>query len=111
MRRRLFASVTIISLLICLGLAVLEYWSRGRFIWIKKDRPLSGTYMARVIAPLWSVTDVAAFLPLTWTTLAVRTRRRERYAGEGHLCRKCGYDLRATPERCPECGTEPLGAP
>lgn len=31
-----------------------------------------------------------------------RQRRRKRFG----LCRKCGYDLRASTGRCPECGSE-----
>jgi hypothetical protein len=57
----------------------------------------------RITAPLWLLAMLAGLLPLVRLVMAVR---RSRALRRGH-CTVCGYDLRATPDRCPECGTIP----
>jgi hypothetical protein len=46
--------------------------------------------------------------PVMAALLTLRRRRRRRRVQSG-LCPKCGYDLRATPDRCPECGARAAG--
>jgi hypothetical protein len=67
---------------------------RRGFVWARHGSRLV------VAVPHWFVTLVAATLPAAWL---VRTRRGIRRRRLG-LCPACGYDVRATPERWPECG-------
>jgi hypothetical protein len=49
---------------------------------------------------------VASVLPLAWVARRLAGRARQRAAARrSGLCPHCRYDLRATPGRCPECGT------
>ncbi|MCX5660677.1 MAG: hypothetical protein NTW19_13280 [Planctomycetota bacterium] len=51
--------------------------------------------------PLARWIKAANVLPVLW--LIDRTIRKRKRRTPGH-CRRCGYDLRASKESCPECG-------
>jgi hypothetical protein len=53
--------------------------------------------------PAWLPVIVCAIAPMIALWRLMRKRRRRLV---GH-CPRCNYDLRATPDRCPECGMVP----
>src|SRR5262245_4698088 len=67
------------------------------FGYLRGDQSLRGVFF-----PHWFLALLFAVLPAARLRAMLRDRRRNR-AG---LCPACGYDLRATPERCPECGKQ-----
>jgi hypothetical protein len=54
-----------------------------------------------LLVPDWLL--VLLLLPLPLMQLNEAMKRRTRW--RSMHCVECGYDLRATPDRCPECGT------
>ena len=60
-------------------------------------------YSGQLIVKHWFIAMVFAIAPAYWFFSPYRRRAKRLRLG---LCSHCGYDLRATPDRCPECGRE-----
>jgi hypothetical protein len=59
--------------------------------------------------PLWFPIALTLIYPL-WTLRRFRSQKASKRFAAG-LCIHCGYDLRASPNRCPECGRVPSPPP
>ena len=60
-----------------------------------------------VIVPLWIPT--LGFVTALWFSSPLSHDGRHRKRKKLGLCLKCGYDLRASKDRCPECGEGVIG--
>jgi len=78
----------------------LEFADRTLFLGVASVAMEKHGFFA-VVVPYWAISGILALSPV-WRSLRWCRARRRRRRG---LCAACGYDLRASPDRCPECGT------
>lgn len=73
-----------------------DHWQTNPAVGVKEDHFEAGM-------PLWFFLLIFTFAPILW----IANWRRDHHitvAVKRRICAACGYDLRATPDRCPECG-------
>ncbi len=80
-------------------------WGRLRYVsWDNSRR--SWPSITRVLTvPSWAMLLMLLALP---GAVAISSYRQKKRIKPGY-CKTCGYDLRATPDRCPECGATKSG--
>jgi len=72
-------------------------WKFAGFAWLRS--PSAGNPWWAFAFPAWFPALAFGVLP-AWAIV----RRRRRQCHPAGCCQHCGYDLRATPDHCPECG-------
>ena len=117
-KRRPFNLLAGVSLVLCLAACTKWWCSHGIIL---GDQPSSDgkgyVLVTDFTGFLWSqttTTPAVHYWAITILTGACPTFVADRYLRRRLLrmrrirnscCQNCGYDLRATPDRCPECGT------
>ena len=98
--------------------AVTEWWNESPLHyladpwWFRSDNGLGFGEKVWILqstrawnVPLWPAALLFGVIPSMRLVRWYRHRRARR--ADRSICQACGYDLRATPDRCPECGALP----
>lgn len=75
-----------------------------RFYWKRSGSPGHPFSQLLITCPIWPLFLFALLLPGSRLIRRMFQTVRSRRASHAGLCPKCGYDVRANPDRCSECG-------